>query len=166
MAKGSQIISIDDQGGGTSGETGTIGTVEGNKISFSAADCGLDKAADVTTLVLTDGTKLVFEGGGNTSTPKYYSAGGGTIRVYPKNLFTVTSSKNIKSIVITCDSYSGTDYTAEGKVTVDPGTVALDGTTLTFSGINAKSVVITNANTTTGPKSQIRIKSVVITYAE
>ena len=160
MAQGSQIISIDDQGGGT------IGTVEGNKISFSAADCGLDNAADVTTLVLTDGTKLVFEGGGNKSTPKYYSAGGGTIRVYPKNLFTVTSSKNIKSIVITCDSYSGTDYTAEGKVTVDPGTVALDGTTLTFSGINAKSVVITNANTTTGPKSQIRIKSVVITYAE
>ena len=143
-----------------------LAAVTGNTISFSAADCGLDNAADVTTLLLSDGTKIVFDGGGAKSTPKYYTAGGGTIRVYPKNLFTVTSSKTITSIVITCDSYSGTDYTAEGKVTVDPGTVALDGTTLTFSGINAKSVVITNVNTTTGPKSQIRIKSVVITYAE
>ena len=167
MAQGSQIISIDNAGGSDDkGDKGTIGTVSGNTISFSATDCGLDNAAEVTTLLLIDGTKLVFEAGGNTNAPKYYTAGGGTIRVYPKNLFTVTSSKNIKSIVITCDSYSGTDYTAEGKVTVDLGTVALDGTTLTFSGINAKSVVITNANTTTGGKSQIRIKSVVITYAE
>ena len=166
-SQGSQIISIDNQGGGdTPGETGNIGTVSGNTISFSAADCGLDNATEVGILQLVDGTKLAFEKGEATNSPKYYSAGGGTIRVYPKNMITLTSTKKIKSITFTCDSYNGTDYTAEGHVSVNPGTVVLDGTTLSFTGIDEKTVVITNTNTSTGGKSQLRIKTIVITYME
>ena len=165
--QGSQIISIDNQGGGdTPGETGNIGTVSGNTISFSAADCGLDNATEVGILQLVDGTKLAFEKGEATNSPKYYSAGGGTIRVYPKNMITLTSTKKIKSITFTCDSYNGTDYTAEGHISVNPGTVVLDGTTLSFTGIDGKTVLITNTNTSNGGKSQLRIKTIVITYME
>ena len=165
--QGSQIISIDNQGGGdTPGETGNIGTVSGNTISFSAADCGLKSATEVGILQLVDGTKLAFEKGEATNSPKYYSAGGGTIRVYPKNMITLTSTKKIKSITFTCDSYNGTDYTAEGHISVNPGTVVLDGTTLSFTGIDGKTVLITNTNTSNGGKSQLRIKTIVITYME
>ena len=167
MAQGSQIISIDNQGGGdTPGETGNIGTVSGNTISFSAADCGLDNSTEVGILQLVDGTKLAFEKGEGTKSPTYYSLGGGTIRVYPKNMITLTSTKKIKSITFTCDSSNGTNYTAEGHVSVNPGTVVLDGTTLSFTGVDEKTVVITNTNTSNGGKSQLRIKTIVITYME
>ena len=81
-------------------------------------------------------------------------------------MITLTSTKKIKSITFTCDSNNGTDYTAEGQVSVNPGTVVLDGTTLSFTGVDGKTVVITNTNTSTGGKSQLRIKTIVITYME
>ncbi len=166
MAKGSQIVSIDNNGGSTGGETGSIGTVSGNTITFTATDCGLENAADIGTIVLKDGTKLTFDIGQGKNGPKFYSAGGGALRVYPGNTITVSSSKSIASIAFTCDSANGTEYTAEGNVKVDPGTFALDGLTMNFTNINATSAVITNAETGSGGKTQMRIKSVVITYAK
>ncbi|MGI6222838.1 MAG: hypothetical protein ACOYJG_04450 [Prevotella sp.] len=169
LAQGSQIISINGEGGTTGGdttETGGIGTVSGNTISFSATDCGLDNASEIGTLVLTDGTKLTFEAGTSSNTPKFYTTGSGTLRVYPGNTITVTSTKTISSITFTCDSYNGTDYTAQGNVSVNPGTFSLDGLTMNFTDINATSTVITNTNTGTGGKTQIRITNIVITYAE
>lgn len=165
MAQGSQIVSIDNNGGSTGGETGGIGTASGNAITFTATDCGLENAADIGTLVLNDGTKLTFDKGQGMNGPKFYSAGGGALRVYPGNTITVSSSKIIASIAFTCDSANGTEYTAEGKVNVNPGSFALDGLTMNFTNINATSTVITNAETGSGGKTQMRIKSVVITYA-
>lgn len=166
MAQGSQIVSIDNNGGSTGGESGSIGTVSGNTITFTATDCGLENAADIGTIVLKDGTKLTFDIGQGKNGPKFYSAGGGALRVYPGNTITVSSSKSIASIAFTCDSANGTKYTAEGNVKVNPGTFALDGLTMNFTNINATSTVITNAETGSGGKTQMRIKSVVITYAK
>lgn len=166
MAQGSQIVSIDNNGGSTGGESGSIGTVSGNTITFTATDCGLENAADIGTIVLKDGTKLTFDIGQGKYGPKFYSAGGGALRVYPGNTITVSSSKSIASIAFTCDSANGTEYTAEGNVKVNPGTFALDGLTMNFTNINATSTVITNAETGSGGKTQMRIKSVVITYAK
>lgn len=161
MAQGSQIVSIDNNG-----ETGSIGTVSGNTITFTATDCGLENAADIGTIVLKDGTKLTFDIGQGKYGPKFYSAGGGALRVYPGNTITVCSSKSIASIAFTCDSANRTEYTAEGNVKVNPGTFALDGLTMNFTNINATSTVITNAETGSGGKTQMRIKNVVITYAK
>ncbi|MFW5526635.1 MAG: hypothetical protein ACOCOW_06335, partial [Prevotella sp.] len=161
MAQGSQIVSIDNNGG----ETGGIGTVSGNAITFTATDCGIKNGADIGTLVLNDGTKLTFDKGQGEKAPMFYSAGGGALRVYPGNTITVSSSKTIANIAFTCDSVKGTEFTAEGKVNVNPGSFALDGLTMNFTNINATSTVITNAETGSGGKTQMRIKSVVITYA-
>lgn len=151
-------------GGSTGGETGGIGTVSGNAITFTATDCGIENADDIGTLVLKDGTKLTFDIGQGKKAPKFYSDGG-ALRVYPGNTITVSSSKTIAIIAFTCDSAKGTEYTAEGKVNVNPGSFALDGLTMKFTNINATSTVITNAETVSGGKAQMRIKSVVITYA-
>lgn len=148
------------------GEIGSIGTVSGNTITFTATDCGLESAADIGTIVLKDGTKLTFDIGQGKFGPKFYSAGGGALRVYPGNTITVSSSKSIASIAFTCDSANRTEYTAEGNVKVNPGTFALDGLTMNFTNINATSTVITNAETGSGGKTQMRIKNVVITYAK
>ena len=74
---------------------------------------------------------------------------------------TVAASKNISSIVLTCSTNN-----AEGNVSATPGTVAVDGTTITISGINAKSTVIADTHTGTGAASQLRISNLKITYAE
>lgn len=113
---------------------------------------------------MNDGTKLTFDIGQGKKAPKFYSDGG-ALRVYPGNTITVSSSKTIENIAFTCDSAKETEYTAEGKVYVNPGAFALDGLTMNFTNINATSTVITNAETGSGGKTQMRIKSVVITYA-
>ena len=80
--------------------------------------------------------------------------------MYPTNTVTVTATKKIASIQITCSANN-----AEGKVTANPGTVAVNDMNITISGINSTSTTITNAHTGTGAASQLRIASMVITYA-
>ena len=168
MAQGSKIVSIDGKGtdtGGDSGDKSNIGTVSGNKITVNAADFGLASATEMGTQTLADGTVLKFDAGSNNNAPKYYSTGT-TVRVYPGNTLTVTSKKKIVTIEFTCDSYNGTNYTAEGNVTANPGTVSLNDLLLTVAGINSTSTVITNAESGSGGKTQLRFSKIVITYAE
>jgi len=136
------------------------GDVSGNSITADFTDMGFDNAQEVGTVTLSDGTKLTFEGGGNTNTPKYYNSGT-AVRMYPKNFFTVTTGKKIASIVLTCSANN-----AEGQVTASPGSVAVSDMTVTISGINATTTTVTNAHTGTGAASQLRIKSLVVNYAE
>ena len=158
------------EGGGGSGEQGGSGsgngpgTVSGNTITVSAADFGVENSVAMGTQTLSDGTKLVFDGGGNNNPPKYYSSGT-TIRMYPKNSVTITASKNIQKVVLNCDEYQGTIYTASGDVAASPGTVAVDGKVVTISGISSKSTKISNTSEGTGGASQIRIVTIEITYA-
>ena len=86
--------------------------------------------------------------------------------MYPKNSVVITSSKKIASIKITCDNYNGTLYNASGDISSDPGSVSISGDDLLISGINASKVTLTNVSSTTGAPSQLRAKSIVITYAE
>ena len=116
------------------------------------------------TQTLSDGTKLVFDGGGNSNAPKYYNSGT-NIRMYPKNTVTITASKNISKVVFNVDEYQGTICNASGDISASPGTIALDGKVVTISGISDKSTVITNTSSGTGAASQIRVISIEITYA-
>ena len=76
----------------------------------------------------------------------------------------INSSKKIVSIKITCDNYNGTLYNASGDISAETGKVEISGDDLVVSGINASKVTLTNVSTTTGAPSQLRAKSIVITY--
>lgn len=155
-----------ETGGGETGggETGG-GEVTGNQIKVTFADFGIANGTAVSTLNLSDGTTLTFDGGGNTNAPKYYTAGT-NVRMYPKNSMTVNSSKKIASIVINCDTYNGTLCNAAEQVTASAGAVTFSGSDINIGSIDATTTTVTNANPNTGTASQIRMITMTITYAE
>ena len=152
----------DEPGGG---DDNPGGEVSGNSLSVTFADFGWENQTAMEVVTLTDGTTLSFDAGGNNNGPKYYTTGN-AVRMYPKNCVVINSSKKIASIKITCDNYNGTLYNASGDISSDPGSVAISGDDLLISGINASKVTLTNVSSTTGAPSQLRAKSIVITYAE
>lgn len=128
------------------------GVAEGNSIEVSVADMNLtddgETGTEVTTITLSDGTKIEFDGGGETNKAKYFKKYQ-AIRVYKNNGFTVTGKSKIAKIVFTCD----------GAQNVGNKTA-----TLTFSGNTA-----TYKNVYTEEKGggvQFRFKSVKIVYAK
>ena len=138
----------------------------GNELTVAASSLGLENGVEVGSKTLTDGTTLTCDGGGNTNVPKYYSAGNGTVRMYPNNTMALNASKKIASIEIVCNEYNGTLYNASGNVTATSGTKAIEGAVVKFTGINASSVTITNSAEGSGAATQIRWESLKITYAE
>ena len=152
----------DEPGGG---DDNPGGEVSGNSLSVTFADFGWDNQTAMDVVTLTDGTTLSFDAGGNTNGPKYYTTGN-AVRMYPKNSVVINSSKKIVSIKITCDNYNGTLYNASGDISVDTGLVSISGDDLLVSAINSSKVTLTNVSATTGAPSQLRAKSIVITYEE
>lgn len=128
------------------------GVTEGSSIEVSVADMNLEgdetAGTPITTITLSDGTKIEFDGGGETNKPTYFKKYQ-AIRVYKNNGFTVTGKSKIAKIVFTCD----------GAQNVGNKTA-----TLTFSGNTA-----TYKNVYTEEKGggvQFRFKSVKIVYAK
>lgn len=128
------------------------GVTEGSSIEVSVADMNLtddgETGTEVTTITLSDGTKIEFDGGGEKYKPTYFKKYK-AIRVYKNNGFTVTGKSKIAKIVFTCD----------GAQNVGNKTA-----TLTFSGNTA-----TYKNVYTEEKGggvQFRFKSVKIVYAK
>jgi len=153
---------------GTGSETGgsTGGETSGNTISVDMSSLGLTNGEALTTVTLSDGTTLSFDGGGNTNSPKYYT-NGTNVRMYPKNTMTVaSSSKTISSIKIVCDVVNGVTCNASGDISSSKGTVSVNDANVSITGISNGSVVITNTSSTTGTASQIRMKTLAITYTE
>ena len=138
----------------------------GNELTVAASSLGLENGVEVGSKTLTDGTTLTCDGGGNTNAPKYYTAGNGTVRMYPNNTMALNASKKIASIEIVCNEYNGTLYNASGNVTATSGTKAIEGAVVKFTGINASSVTINNSAEGSGAATQIRWESLKITYAE
>ncbi|MBR2016069.1 MAG: OB-fold nucleic acid binding domain-containing protein [Prevotella sp.] len=138
---------------------------DGKSITLVPSEMGYENAAEMTTITLSDGTTITFDGGGNQNTPKYYNTGKG-IRMYPKNSMKVSSSKKIASIVMTCDVYNGTTYNASGDLQANPGTVKVADDIVTFDAINSNDCTITNVSETTGAPSQVRMTQLKIVYAE
>ena len=148
----------EEPGGGEPG-----GDVSGNSLSVTFADFGWENGTALGVVTLTDGTTLTFDAGGNSNGPKYYTTGN-AVRIYPKNTMAINSSKKIVSIKITCDNYNGALYNASGDISAETGKVEISGDDLVVSGISASKVTLTNVSTTTGAPSQLRAKSIVITY--
>ena len=155
------------EGGNTGGEGGgSVDTpITNDYITVTAASFGMGNGEAVSELKLSDGTTLTFDGGGNTSAPKYYD-GGKNIRMYPKNTMTVKASKKIAAVVLNVDKYNGVICNASGDIAANPGSVSTSGQVVTINNVNATSTVITNTSTTTSTPSQIRWISLTVYYVE
>ena len=180
-ATGAYLVSVngqapeldDGQGGGGEGGGGTSGggTVSGNTLTINAAEFGFSTGVPATTATLADGTVITFEKGTNTNNaPQYYDGSYASVRVYLNNTFTLTANKNISKIEIVTtdpgsngDKYNGSDdaYAEAGGNTIN--IVKESDTKVSFSGLNASSVKVTNYTTATS-KNQLRIKTLIITY--
>ena len=154
---GSQLYAINDE---TAGGGGGGGSATGDASSFNAADLGLTNGAAFDKVTY-NGLTITTDGGGNNNTPKYYDSGA-NLRMYPKNNITISAGKTISSITLTCTSGS----VANGNVKASKGNVNVSDPTISITGINDKSVTITNNDGSTGAASQIRIVKFDITYAE
>lgn len=149
---------------GTSGEGQATVTKSGNIItmvdpnataSANTVTCdfntyGWANQADPELVTLSDGTTIVFAQEGGYNPPKYYSATKG-VRMYALNSMTVTGAKKIAKIVVTCDSYDGTDYIGNDQL---------------YTDITGNVWKMINDYTTNKGGTQVRVQKLEITYAE
>ncbi|SFG61872.1 hypothetical protein [Prevotella sp. KH2C16] len=162
---GNKIVSIDGEGGSGSGTgTGVTPTVSGTTVTVTNPNVtagsttvtidlntqGFTNQQEVTSVTLSDGSTITFGKGEGTTTPKFYTATKG-VRMYAKNTIDFACKSKIAKIVITCDSYSGTDYTGNPTQTV-----SFDGTKATYI----------NEHTAATGGVQLRVQTITITYGE
>ena len=109
--------------------------------------------ANPTEFTLSDGTIFKLDSNGNKTKPAYNEKAK-ELRIYANNIMTITGSKNIAKIILTCthDNNKNTDCVGNETATIN------------FSG---KTATYTNVFTgTTGGGIQLRIKSIEIVYAK
>ena len=170
--QGGKLISVN---GKTSIEGGsetpdTPSTTEGisvNGLTVTLANSGATageslKVEDLSTLkldanptefTLSDGTIFKLDSNGNKTKPAYNEKAK-ELRIYANNIMTITGSKNIAKIILTCthDHNKNTDCVGNKTATIN------------FSG---KTATYPNVFTgTTGGGVQLRIKSIEIVYAK
>lgn len=122
--------------------------------SFKVEDLSTLKLdANPTEFTLSDGTIFKLDSNGNKTKPAYNEKAK-ELRIYANNIMTITGSKNIAKIILTCthDNNKNTDCVGNETATIN------------FSG---KTATYTNVFTgTTGGGVQLRIKSIEIVYAK
>ena len=171
IAKGNYLVSLvkGSGGGGGGGDdpsgdgvsksidgttltlTNTAVTASSNVVTVDLNAQGFEDKAEPTTVTLSDGTTIAFSKGEGGTTPKYYASSKG-VRLYAKNDITITgASKGIAKVVMTCDSYNGTDYV---------------GNELLYGKTSGKTMTIVNDHTGTSGGVQLRVQTIEITYAE
>lgn len=164
QAEGGENPGEDPETPGTSGEGKATVTKSGTVItmvdpeataSTSTITCDLNtygwaSPSDPELVTLSDGTTIAFSQEGGNNAPKYYSATKG-VRMYALNAMTVTGAKKIAKIVVTCDSYNGTDYVGNAQL---------------YTDINGNVWKMINEWTGNSGGTQVRVQKLEITYAE
>jgi len=168
MDKNNTLISVTGEGTPTGGETGggtavpvsidkTTVTMTNSAATESTETATVDlntfgyaDKAIIGTVTLNDGTTIVFDKSDGATAPTFYTLTKG-VRAYKNNTITINGKKAIAKVVLTCDSYSGTDYVGNATATV------------TFSGNNA---TYKNVFTESTSGVQLRVQTVTITYAK
>ena len=109
--------------------------------------------ANPTEFTLSDGTIFKLDSNGNKTKPAYNEKQK-ELRIYANNIMTITGSKNIAKIILTCTHDNNKNTDCVGNETA----------TISFSG---KTATYTNVFTgTTGGGVQLRIKAIEIVYAK
>ena len=156
----------EQQGGQGGGEETTDGFV------ITMADFGLANQADATTLTASDGTTLTFAQEGGRNAPKYYTAAGGSVRMYAQNSLTISAKKAITKVVITTtEPYQGTAYNGNDALYGEAGgsrvTVKRNGDTeVSFSDFSSQTLKIVNDFDNNSGGTQLRVMKITIVYAE
>ena len=105
-------------------------TVAGDNEEFEFKNLGYSNAEDVTTVKGTNVT-LTFAKNDGEYDPKYYTTGNG-VRMYAKNMLTVSGTKNIAFVEFT---FSGESYNNLSLVSGEPGELNVTSTTVkTWNG--------------------------------
>jgi hypothetical protein len=137
--------------GGTLTFTDTGLTASSNKITVDLNEQGFTDKQEVKSLTLSDGTTITFSAEDSETSPTFYTSGG-AVRLYARNSVTIQgASKGIGKVVLTCHSYSGTDYVGNA----DSSATSSD-----------KSMKITNTWGKVSGGTQMRIQKMEITYAQ
>lgn len=109
--------------------------------------------ANPTEFTLSDGTIFKLDSNGNKTNPAYNEKAK-ELRIYANNIMTITGSKNIAKIILTCTHDNNKNTDCVGNETA----------TIKFSG---KTATYTNVFTgTTGGGVQLRFSSIEIVYAK
>lgn len=126
-------------------------TTTGASVDLDLNAAGLVNEAAVETVKFSDGSTVNFDANGQQNGPKFYTKTKG-VRVYANNKLIFKGIKKIKQIVMTCDSYNGTNYVGNATATIE-----FSGTTATYTNLFTE---------TTGGGVQLRVKTIKIVYAE
>ena len=126
-------------------------TTTGASVELDLNAAGLVNEAAVETVKFSDGSTVNFDANGQKTGPKFYTKTKG-VRVYANNKLIFKGIKKIKQIVMTCDSYNGTNYVGNATATIE-----FSGTTATYTNLFTE---------TTGGGVQLRVKTIKIVYAE
>ena len=126
-------------------------TTTGASVELDLNAAGLVNEAAVETVKFSDGSTVNFDANGQQNGPKFYTKTKG-VRVYANNKLIFKGIKKIKQIVMTCDSYNGTNYVGNATATIE-----FSGTTATYTNLFTE---------TTGGGVQLRVKTIKIVYAE
>lgn len=156
---GSQIVSLNGESGG-SAAGGSI-SISDNMLTLtnSAVTAGTETAtlnvADITglkkgdkpsSLTMSDGSVITFDGNGETNAPAYYET---DMRVYKNNIMRFSCKKAIAKIVITCS--------ADDRVGNETATVSFNGNEAEYNNVFTEDK---------GGGVQLRITNIVVTYAK
>lgn len=126
-------------------------TTTGASVELDLNAAGLVNEAAVETVKFSDGSTVTFDANGQQNGPKFYTKTKG-VRVYANNKLIFKGIKKIKQIVMTCDSYNGTNYVGNATATIE-----FSGTTATYTNLFTEP---------TGGGVQLRVKTIKIVYAE
>ena len=126
-------------------------TTTGASVELDLNAAGLVNEAAVETVKFSDGSTVNFDANGQNNGPKFYTKTKG-VRVYANNKLIFKGIKKIKQIVMTCDSYNGTNYVGNATATIE-----FSGTTATYTNLFTE---------TTGGGVQLRVKTIKIVYSE
>ena len=126
-------------------------TASSSKVTVTFSEQGFTDQQEVKSLTLSDGTTITFSAEDSQTSPKYFNSGE-ALRLYARNSMTITGKdKGIAKVVLTCQSYSGTNY------------VGNEDASATSSD---KSMKITNTWGKGSGGTQMRIQKMEITYAQ
>ena len=126
-------------------------TTTGTSVELNLNTLGLANQAAVETVKFSDGSTVTFDANGQENGPKFYTNTKG-VRVYANNKLIFKGIKKIKQIVMTCDSYNGTNYVGNATATIE-----FSDKTATYTNLYTES---------TGGGVQLRVKTIKIIYAE
>ena len=126
-------------------------TTAGASVELNLNAAGLTNQAAVETVKFSDGSTVTFDANGQENGPKFYTNTTG-VRVYANNKLIFKGIKKIKQIIMTCDSYNGTNYVGNATATIE-----FSGNTATYTNLFTE---------TTGGGVQLRVKTIKIVYAE